>query len=164
MIGSGIRSRIAFALMMAALVLPVCAQPAAQHHGSGPTAVAGTYSITFNLNIASTLPANATIVCKAQIAPGGNFYSSMNPQVAVPVESASGVATITGTTATCLVEIPFSWNVETTRNGVALSYELDAVNASGTLPAVVRTSTQQGIAQAYPSSGGTASVTFNVTF
>jgi len=160
------RKRIALFLLSFAIT-PALAwpHPVAEHRGAGPTSVSGTYSITFNLNIVSTLPANAVIVCRAQIAAGGSFYEGFNPRsVAVPVESASGVAAISGTTATCAVEIPFSWNVQTLRGGVALSYELDAVNASGSLPAVVRSRTQQGVGEAYPTSGGTSEVTFSVTF
>jgi hypothetical protein len=160
-----LRSRISLFLLFASLASTTAwSRPVAEHHGQGPTAESGVYSITFNLNIVSTLPANSTITCKAQIAPAGSMESSFNQQAAVPVESASGVAAVTGATATCLVEIPFSWSVERARNGASLSYEIDAVNASGTLPAVVRTSIQQGVAEAYPSSGGTSSVSFNVTF
>ena len=89
-------------------------------------------------------------------------FSADSPQgLTVPVESASGVATINGTTATCAVEIPLTWTVEISRGGVSHSYKIDAVNAPGS---VVRTTVQQGIAEPFPSSGGTSSVTFNVTF
>lgn len=159
------RSRIALCLLAASLVSATAlAGPVAEHRGSGPTTVSGTYSITFNLTIVSTLPANATITCKAQIAPANAAVSSFQQQSSVPFESAAGVATLTGSTATCTVEIPFSWTVEGTRGGVSLSYELDGLNASGSLPAVVRTSVQQNVAQPYPSSGATSTVTFNVTF
>jgi hypothetical protein len=159
-----LRSRIPVVLLLASLVsAPAWSRPVAEHRGA-PTAVSGVYSITFNLNIESTLPANSTITCKAQIVPAGANMNSFNFQyAAIPLESASGVASVTGSTATCVVEIPFSWTVESTR-GVSLSYEVDADNAPGALPAVVRTSTQQGIAESYPSSGGTSAVSFNVTF
>lgn len=158
------RTRIAALLLAASFIaVPSFARPVAEHHGSSTT-VSGTYSITFNLTIASTLPANSTIVCKAQVAPANSNLEGFNAQVAAPVESASGVGAVSGSTATCAVEIPFSWTVEATRQGVALSYEIDAITPSGTLPAVVRTSTQQGLAESYPSSGGTSSISFNVTF
>jgi hypothetical protein len=162
-----LRSRIPLFLLAASFAtVSAVANPVADHRGGNtPTAVSGEYSITFNLNIASTLPANSTIVCKAQIAPGASMYSSFNPQAAaVPFESASSVATVNGATATCVVDIPFAWTVDTTRNGAALSYEIDAINATGSLPAVVRTSAQQNIAEPYPASGNTSTVTFTVTF
>jgi len=158
------RIRISAFLLLASLASASgWSQSAAQHRGGAPTAVSGVYSITFNLSIASTLPANSTIVCKAQITPGIAGFGNYNAQ-AVPVESASGVASVSGPTATCSVEIPFAWTVETARGGAALSYEIDAINAAGSLPAVVRTSAQQGVAESYPSPGGTSSVTVNVTF
>jgi hypothetical protein len=159
-----IRTRISALLLFATLAsASAWTQPVANHRTTS-TAVTGVYSITFNLTIESTLPANSTIVCKAQIVPGNSALNSFAPQsAAVPMESAGGVAQVTGSTATCAVDIPFSWTVEASR-GVALSYEIDAVNATGTLPAVVRTSVQQGIAESYPTSGGMASVSFNVTF
>jgi hypothetical protein len=161
------RARFAVLLIFASLVsASAWSQPSGQRHGSNPpatTAVGGTYSITFNLNIESTLPASSTIVCKAQIAPAGSFFNTVSAQPG-PAESASGMATVTGSTATCAVEIPFSWSVESTRNGVLLNYEIDAVNAAGSLPAVVRTSSLQGIAESYATSAGTSSISFNVTF
>jgi hypothetical protein len=158
------RARIAVLLFLTSLV-SVCAwsQPSGKRHGSSPTAVGGTYSITFNLNIESTLPANSTIVCKAQIAPSSSLASILSAQAA-PTESASGIAVVTGSTATCAVEIPFAWSVESTRNGVSLSYEMNALNASGSLPAVVRTSALQGVPESYPGSGETSTLSFNVTF
>jgi hypothetical protein len=160
-----LRSRIPVVLLLASLAsAPAWSRPVADHRGA-PTAVSGAYSITFNLNIESTLPANSTITCKAQIVPAGANLNSFNSQfAAVPLESAGGVASVTGSTATCVVEIPFSWTVDSSRGGVSLSYEIDADNAPGVLPAVVRTSAQQGIAETYPTSGGTSAVSFNVTF
>ena len=158
------RSRIARFLLAAMLFsTSAFAGPVAEHRNVAAT-VSGVYSVNFNLNIQSTLPANSAVVCKVQIAPPA-FFSNLNPQAAAaPVETASGVAAVTGSTATCLVEIPFSWTVETMRGGVVLNYEIDAVNASGTLPALVRTSIQQGIAEPYPAPGGASTLNFNVTF
>lgn len=158
-------SRVALFLLAASLATAsAIAGPVANHRGGNSTTVSGVYSIVFNLNIQSALPANSAILCKVQIAPLNNSESTYGGQSISPVESAAGVAVITGSSATCTVEIPFSWTVETTRNGIALGYQIDAVNASGSLPAVVRTSIQQGIAEPYPSSGGSPSTTYNVTF
>lgn len=139
------------------------AAPVAQRKG-GSTSVSGVYSVTFNLTIASTLPANSTIVCKAQIAPNlqQNFFSSQAQ--AVPVEAAWSVATVSGSTATCAIEIPFSWTLSGSSTTATLAYEIDALNAGSTLPSVVRVSSQTGLAAAYPASGGSSSLSFNVTF
>lgn len=159
--------RVFVAILLGAFTLLAGAAPTApvpQHRGS-PTTLSGVYAITFNVNIASSLPAGAAIVCKAQIVPsqgGGGFMSQQ--LAAVPVETAAGLATVSGATATCSVEIPFSWTVNSGQSGVSLSYEIDAVGSSGSAPLLVRTSAQQGIGEAFPASGGTASVSFNVTF
>jgi hypothetical protein len=161
------RSRIPVLLLIASLAsASAWSRPVAEHHGSNPTptAVSGVYSITFNLNIASTLPANSTITCKAQIVPASSSFNGLASQEAAPFESAAGVATVTGSTATCSVDIPFSWSLQSTRRGVALSYQLDAVNAAGSLPAVVRSSVLQNIQESYPASGATSSISFDVTF
>jgi hypothetical protein len=159
------RARIAVLLLIASLASTAAwSRPVAEHRGASPTAVSGVYSITFNLNIASTLPANSTITCKAQIAPAGSSFEGFTSQAGAPYESATGVATVTGSTASCAIEIPFSWSVQSVRGGVALSYELDAINAAGSLPAVVRTSILENVQEPYPASGGTSSLTFNVTF
>ena len=157
-------ARIPLLLCFALLASGAALAAGGPEHRSNPTTVSGTYSITFNLNIASTLPAGATITCKAQIVPsqGGGFLNQQ--AAAVPVETAAGLATLNGSTATCVVEIPFSWTVNGGQGGVLLSYDLDALNSPGAAPAVVRSSVQQGVAEAFPSAGGSASVTFTVTF
>jgi hypothetical protein len=143
--------------------LATFAAPVAQRK-NGSTFVSGVYSVTFNLSIASTLPAGSTLVCKAQIAPNmqQNYYFSQ--MQAVPVEAAWSVATISGTTATCAIEIPFSWTLSSVSNTATLAYEIDAMNTNSALPSVVRVSRQTGLAAAYPTSGGASSLIFNVTF
>jgi hypothetical protein len=155
------RSRtLAFLLLFPLISAVAFSAPTTERKGSGPSTVAGVYSITFNLNIASTLPAGTTIVCKAQIAPNLPGLQSG----VVPVETAAGVATVTGSTATCLVEIPFSWTLNNAKSGAVLSYEIDAVNASGALPVLLRTSALAGTAEPFPAAGATSDLSFSVTF
>ncbi len=138
------------------------AAPAAdQLDNAGPAAVSGNYTVSFNVSLGSTVPAGATITCRAKVAPNGTFFGSLG-RGAVPV--GTGVARVTGNTANCSVEIPFSWTVNDPRNGAALSYEIEAVNGSGPLPGAVRTLTQQNIGVAYPPGGGAARLSFNVAF
>ncbi|MDE3189004.1 MAG: hypothetical protein KGM96_15955 [Acidobacteriota bacterium] len=123
------------------------------------------YVIRFNLNVASALPAGATVTCKARIVPNLPGQGNVNGQpAAVPVETATGVAAVTGSTAACAVEIPFSWTANNAPSGAVLSYEIEAVSVAGSLPVVVRSSAQQGIAVAYPGIGRTVSLSFDVTF
>ena len=158
-------ARIPLLLCLALLAPAAALAVGAPEHRGSTTTVSGVYLVTFNVNIASTLPAGATIVCKAQIVPSQGGGGFLNHQLAaVPVETAAGLATVTGSTATCAVEIPFSWTVNGAQSGVSLSYEIDAVSSSGSAPLLVRSSAQQGIGEPFPAAGGSASVSFNVTF
>jgi len=131
-----------------------------QSGGTVPAVVSGAYSVTFNVNVATALPAGATITCRAQIVPNQPpFENAARPMI--PVRAASGVVGVIGSKATCAVEIPFSWTVNNARSGVALSYEIDAVGGYGSLPVQVRS--QQGIGASYPALGTTANLVFNVT-
>jgi hypothetical protein len=155
------RARIPQILLLALLASDALwAAPAAdQRGGAALVAVGGVYLVTFNVQLGSVPAAGGTILCRAKIAP--NLLGFDNPaQGMAPAESAQGVVTFIGASANCTVEIPFSWMVVDTRDGVAMSYEIDALSGSGV--AAVRT--QQGIGLAYPRMGGAASVRLNVVF
>ena len=130
----------------------------------GAEAVGGAYRLRFNLNVASTLPARAVVTCKARIIPDGAGEANPDGELAgVPAESATGVAEVNGATAVCAVEIPFSWTVNNAWSGARLSYEIDAISVAGSLPVVVRSSAERGVAVAFPPAGGTENLSFNVT-
>ena len=125
----------------------------------------GVYSLTFNLNIASTLPAGTTIICRARIVPNQGGVDLRGQQTtATPVGTATGLAAVNGSTANCATEIPFSWTVTGARDGVVLSYEIEAVTNSGSFPLLIRRSGQQNVGVAFPASGGSARLSFNLTF
>jgi hypothetical protein len=163
----GMRGLLLFALLLMglgrALAAPMVAARTLPEHDRGgtPTTASGVYQVTINLTVASALPANSTIVCKAAIVP---VVRGLDEVGSLPFESASSVATVSGGTGSCVVEIPFAWVLRGGSNGVTLNLEEDAVNASGALPVVVRTSVQQGVAAAYPTAGATSSLSYNVTF
>jgi hypothetical protein len=130
-----------------------------------PATVSGVYSLTFNLSLATQLPAGTTIVCRARIVPNPGGIDLGNQQFpAIPTKTVTGLARVTGSTATCAEEIPFSWTVLNGRGGVVLSYEIDAVSDSGSFPLLVRTSGQQSLRMAFPAAGERASLSFNLTF
>lgn len=157
------RGRICL-LLCFALLASAAAATWAQQQRANSTTVSGTYSVVFNLNLLSTLPAGTTITCRARIAPNPGGLDQGNSQgSAAPVETAAGVALVTGSTATCAAEIPFSWTVESARGGVALSYEIDAFSNAGGAPFLVRSSARQGIGAPFPAAGGSANLSFNVT-
>jgi hypothetical protein len=136
----------------------------------GPSAtVSGVYLVTFHLNIFSPLPAGSTITCRARITPNPAGLNLRNPQPAAFPPAAAGQATVTGTTATCAAEIPFAWTLASGQDGLAtgqneivLSYEIDAVSNSGSVPLLVRSSTGQSIGVVLPASG--ASLNLSLAF
>jgi hypothetical protein len=152
------------ALMPALLVLltPAFAWPAPPADARGaesPLAVSGSYSVSFNVNLDAVAPAGTAILCRARIAPNLPSFQNLSQKM-VPVESATGVATVSGNTANCSVQIPFSWAVSDPRSGVTLSYEIDAVSGAAARPTPVRA--RQAIGVAYPATGGTANLVVNV--
>jgi hypothetical protein len=127
-------------------------------------AVSGMFSVTFNIEPVSSAVAGGLIECKAKIAPRLSAFENLSGDVA-PVASAAGVASPVaagpaGSSVNCSVEIPFAWLVNDRGNGIALSYEIDAVSGSG----VAALRTQQPIGMAYPVAGGTANVNLHVRF
>lgn len=148
-------------------VLLFCAALAASAPESlaASTMVGGVYTVTFNLSIASQLPAGTTIICRARIAPSQEGLNLLKPQMAATtVESVTGLAAVTGSSATCATEIPFVWSMPSGRCGLTLSYEVDAVSHSGAAPLLVRRSAQQNLSAAFPASGGNANLSVNMTF
>jgi hypothetical protein len=131
---------------------------------SSMTAVSGVYSVTFHLNMASNLPAGSTILCRARIAPdqGGPNLINLRP-AAFPV-AAAGLVTVTGSTATCVAEIPFSWTLEGSRGGALLSYEIDAVSDAGSVPRPLVGSAPQSVGVMLPAAGGSANLDLNLSF
>ena len=128
------------------------------------TTVNGVYSVTFHLNIASKLPAGSTITCRARIAPDQDGLNLLNSQPAAFAVAAEGTATVTGSTATCVAEIPFSWTMENARGGVLLSYEIDAASYAGAAPMVLAGRAQQSAGAALPAAGGSAKLDVSLTF
>jgi hypothetical protein len=127
------------------------------------TTVSGVYSVTFHLNIASKLPAGSTITCRARIAPDQTGLNLINSQPSAFPVAAAGMATVTGSTATCVAEIPFSWTVENARGGVVLSYEIDAASYAGSASMVLAGSARQSAGAALPAAGGSANLDVNLS-
>jgi hypothetical protein len=123
------------------------APPADPGRAEGLAAVSGTYVPTLNVSLDSAPPVGAAILCKARIAPNLPSFQNLNNRM-VPAETATGLATVSGNSANCSVQIPFSWAVSDPRGGIALIFEVAEVSASGSF-AVAR-SAQQGIGVAYP--------------
>lgn len=150
-------------LLYAALLAWTAASAAGLPQPSGPMAVSGVYSVIFHLNLASTLPAGSILTCRARLAPISGALDLRNLQLAAtPV--AAGQVSVTGATATCAAEIPFSWTVTSPPGGVELFYEIDAVSIQGAAPTLLRTSAQRQLSAAFPAAGGSAHLSLSLTF
>jgi hypothetical protein len=150
-------SRILLLALLASMAIGV-ASAADPRGGPTPVAVNGSYAVTFNVRVPASLPSGTTILCKARVAPNAPRLGSLR-LASTPMSN--GQASVAGSTANCQVQIPFSWTVNDPQNGVALSYEIDAVSASGALPvAVIR---QEAIAS-YPAAGTSANLRFQLAF
>jgi|CZKF01.1.fsa_nt_gi hypothetical protein len=129
----------------------------------GPsTMVSGVYSVTFNLSLASRLPAGTIITCRARITPNPGGIDLRNSQPAVTPAAAAGHAAVNGSTATCVAEIPFAWTLASGQNGVMLNYEIDAVSSSGATQQLLSSSTGQSVGSAFPVAG--ANLSLNLAF
>jgi hypothetical protein len=148
-------------LLCIALLAPVAASAAdSPELRSTSTTVSGVYAVTFNLSIVSRLPTGTTISCRAQLVPSSGGQTLLNPRLAaLPAKTATRLTMITGSTATCAAEIPFSWTAASARGGAVLNYEIDAVSRSG--DALIA---QKTLGVALPASGGNTSLSLYLTF
>ena len=135
------------------------APPADPGRADGLVAVSGSYILTLNVSLDSAPPAGAAILCKARITPNLPSFQNLDSRM-VPAESATGLATVTGKSANCSVQIPFSWAVSEAQGGTIVNYEIDAVSPSGSMFVLV--CPREGIGVAYPANGGAARIAVRV--
>ncbi len=123
----------------------------------------GSYRVTFHLAILSTLPVNASVVCKVGVTPlaaGGTG----GMVAGLPVESASSMAVFSGNSATCVVRIPFAWTLPGGSDGVTLSYEVDAYGGAVGMSVPVRSSVQPAMREPMPPSGAERGIDLPLAF
>ena len=156
------RIRISLLLCLALLATAASAAAGTLEERDAPTAVSGIYSVTFNLSILSTLPTNSTITCRARIESNQAGRNLRNQPLAAASAQTVGLAAVTGSTAICAAEIPFSWTVANAAGGAVLSYEIDVVSHAGGAPLLLKRHARQGISATLPAPGGSANLRFNV--
>lgn len=97
--------------------VPSAAAVATQHY-------IGVFVVTLNIAVVSAIPASAPLLCTATFessdASGGFGY----------FESATAFATRSGSTATCTIFIPYSWNLGT-GGGYTAGYSVEATYNNG---------------------------------
>jgi hypothetical protein len=122
----------------------------------------GTLEFEFTITVDSKIPSGQEVDCEAtaSLADEGTYEN-------VITEEASAIATVSGTTATCKVKIPYSWSLaNATEDEIALNYQLAIVptsitNETDALP--VRRSFQNLAPIAVPKTGTTTTETVDAT-
>jgi hypothetical protein len=123
------------------------------------TPTTGTYTVNFTITIASSLPTSTQIACTAELEVTGD-------KVGTIVETAGAVATRSGSTATCSVTIPYSWNLVTpTTDKLYVLYSLTSpVNVTLGYPIPSRASHLNAPPTSVPATGSTTTLAVNATF
>ncbi len=105
----------------------------------------GTITTVLTIKLASAFPAGFKVVCSsAIIAQSINMVSDTFTSFE---ESASSVAVVSGTTASCTVRTPYAWTLPgasaTVSNIVTGTYEVNVYTAGSALPGLLRSSEGQ---------------------
>jgi hypothetical protein len=130
--------------------------------GAAPVAHGGAYSITFMVSTGVSQLPGTTYLCKARAVPHAPALDGYSLQ-ALPVASGMAAASRTvGSWANCTVELPFYWIGDDPGSQALLSYEIDVVSGSGAQATPLRVA--EGISVPYPSQGGTARLSINLSF
>jgi hypothetical protein len=126
---------------------------------SPPAATTGKFVFSFTITVSSSISASAKIGCSATTTlidvSTSNFFE----------EEAAVLATRSGSTATCTVTIPYSWNLKSASSDkVTLAYSIDApVEATATTALPMRLSSQTIGTIAVPAPGATTTETIVAT-
>ena len=126
----------------------------------------GTIATTLTIKLASVFPAGFKIVCSSAII--AQSINDVSDTFTSFEESASSVATVSGTTATCTVRTPYAWTLPsastTVSNIVTGTYEVNVYNAGTALPGLLRSSGGQYLhPRNIPLTGTVTTVPVNVT-
>jgi hypothetical protein len=126
-------------------------------HVDAATPTTGTFEFTFDITISSTIDTSTQIACGAILTVGGD---TITPSI---TESQNANATRSSSTATCTVDIPYSWNLgNPTTDKISIVYAIEApAYTNGTVP--YRASQQRLADIAVPKTGTTTPETIAVT-
>ena len=140
------------------------AQPAADAEPPTVTTFTGKFVFKFTITVDATIAATAKIACSASAAVDDNLTGGAPSFIS---EAAVALATRSGSTATCTVNIPYSWNLTTaSTDTVTLGYSIiapiEVAVVTGALPS--RTSSANLASIKVPANGATTTETITATF
>jgi hypothetical protein len=102
----------------------------------------GTVQLTITITLKTPVPAGGAVGCSASV--HGSEFETVSPFTSTDYEeTAYKMATISGSTATCVVKVPYSWHFPSSTNPTSSftgAYEIEMVNATSALPPVLRLS------------------------
>jgi hypothetical protein len=149
----------------------VAASPMARPDAATTPATTGKISLTISMKLATAFPAKSTITCGLNLVVLSVSENTTTFAISEGewLETAASAATISGSTATCTVSVPYAWvlpssgSTVTTTNTLSASFQVTVANATST-PTVLRISQQDLIVgENVPVTGAVSSYTANVT-
>jgi hypothetical protein len=120
------------------------------------TPTTGTDTLTLTITLKTPLPKGGSIVCNSSLSAYAIYSTGLTSTYE---EEGASVATVSGTTATCTVNIPFSWSITAgaEEENYSGNYIVEMLSASGALPGIVRSSTGTYVSATKIPATGTAS-------
>jgi len=132
--------------------------------------VTGTIELVMTITLKTPVPTGGKVACGSSVS--ASSISLTTAQVTTYEESASVLATVSGATATCTVNIPYSWLIpptsSTVQNSLVGSYTAEIVGPSSTTvvltsPFARLSSSEFLTSKTIPASGTTSKFTVAVT-
>jgi len=127
------------------------------------TPTTGTIELTLTITLKTALPKGGGINCGADLSASAETSAS----VGLWLEESYSEATVSGSTATCTVAVPYSWLIPAaSRTTISGTYYVEMAKAPGTVPGAsgtVRLSNGPFLSGSIPASGTTTSIAQGVT-
>jgi len=125
----------------------------------------GWMELTLTITLKTWLPKGGTIICNADLSTTSESLTTGS--YSIWEQSSYKEATVSGTTATCTVYVPYSYLVpaasSTVTNTITGDYTVEMTNGSGTVPPVATLLTGSFLNAKLPATGTTTKVSLNVT-
>lgn len=129
--------------------------------------VTGTFVAKFTIKLVTAVPSGSEVLCElnANLFEENTTTGTISNEIE---EAAAAKATVSGSTASCNVSIPYSWNLATPASDtVSLGYYLYIVNPTGVNESAITRSSTQYLPGAgsikVPASGTTTTYTVSST-
>jgi len=128
----------------------------------------GTYQVYIHLTVSSDIPSNAVITCSAHLYVSD--YGSNPPNGSYDEDGGVVVANRSGTTASCLVPIDYSWSLSNgSTDTFTVSYDIYAlvnvpVGSTNNVVSARHSGFTWGTTPKIPTSASTTTATFDATF